>query len=208
LKTTSQRLRPRSPRPKRKQHNLSSRLPTNGGCQSAPISFRPYVRRPRGFRDRDRRLIGSCGSPHHGPRLSHGGAVSADRIGGHARRCTENPKFGTIETTMLSKSKFAESWPVVAAFAARRRCCALEWEQWRECAQRRGNLPQCPISPDPSSPSKRLRLKLTNISATITSAAVGGMPVRLSGPAGLDPDPRPMMFGHSDGQRQRQPREA
>ena len=49
------------------------------------------------------------------------------------------------------KRPFAENWPVVAAFAARRRCCALEWEQWRECAQRRGNLPQCPISPDPSS---------------------------------------------------------
>jgi hypothetical protein len=59
------------------------------------------------------------GSPHHGPRLSHGGAVFAGRIGGHARRCIENPKFGTIETTMISKSKFAESWPVVAAFAAR-----------------------------------------------------------------------------------------
>jgi hypothetical protein len=65
---------------------------------------------------------------------------------------------------------------VVAAFAARRRCCALEWEQWRECAQRRGNLPQCPTSPDPSSSSKRLSLQLTNVSATITSAAVGGMP--------------------------------
>src|SRR5262245_7659948 len=41
-----------------------------------------YAGRARGFCDRDRRLIGSCGSPHGRPRLSHGGGIFAGRIGG------------------------------------------------------------------------------------------------------------------------------
>jgi len=55
--------------------------------------------------------------------------------------------FGTIETTMISKSKFAGE---LAGGSGVRRTAAL-LRVGVERRARRGNLPQCPTSPDPSS---------------------------------------------------------